>query len=209
MRFTPSAWLSVYANAVSGVSVTFSAPPLSGASGSFAGGLNTATTNANGLATSAALTANTKSGSYNISASASLTGAVNFSETNIAGSPVKVVITPTPSTAMASSTTNITLGLQLVDQYGNNTTSSGTTTLRLGSSSTAGFFTSSLGASGTMGATLNVSFTGTGTANAYYGDEFAADPIITATDPSIVWQCTSACYDAVTDTFLYCTYSFI
>src|SRR4029077_19801463 len=47
-----------FGNAVSGVSVTF-VPPGSGASGAFAGGVNTASTNASGLATSAAFTANT------------------------------------------------------------------------------------------------------------------------------------------------------
>src|SRR6202030_3698018 len=39
-------------NPVSGVTVTFTAPAQTGASGTFAGGANTATTNASGVATS-------------------------------------------------------------------------------------------------------------------------------------------------------------
>ena len=71
-----------YGNPVSGVTVTFT-PPGSGASGTFAGGVNTAVTNASGLATSVTFTANaTSGGPYNITASASGTNTVNFSETN-------------------------------------------------------------------------------------------------------------------------------
>jgi len=55
-------------NPVSGATVTFTAPS-SGASGSFAGGVNTATTNSSGVATSAAFTANSTSGSYTVTAS--------------------------------------------------------------------------------------------------------------------------------------------
>ena len=54
-------------NPVAGVTVTFSAPS-TGASGSFAGGVNTAVTNANGVATSATFTANGTAGSYTVTA---------------------------------------------------------------------------------------------------------------------------------------------
>ena len=54
-------------NLVPGVTVTFTAPG-SGASGTFAGGVNTAVTNASGVATSATFTANSASGSYNVNA---------------------------------------------------------------------------------------------------------------------------------------------
>ena len=50
-------------NPIPGMTVTFSAPG-SGASGTFAGGVNTAVTNASGIATAAAFTANTIAGSY-------------------------------------------------------------------------------------------------------------------------------------------------
>src|SRR5205814_3986503 len=48
-------------NPVAGVTVTFGVPG-SGASGSFAGGVNTATTNGSGVATSATFTANNVAG---------------------------------------------------------------------------------------------------------------------------------------------------
>ncbi len=52
-------------NPVAGVTVTFTAPG-SGTSGTFAGGVNTAVTDANGIATSAAFTANNATGSYTV-----------------------------------------------------------------------------------------------------------------------------------------------
>src|SRR5437879_12220591 len=54
-------------NPVSGVTVTFSAPG-SGASGTFAGGVASATTNACGVATVAAFTGNTTAGGYKVTA---------------------------------------------------------------------------------------------------------------------------------------------
>ena len=68
-------------NPVSGVTVTFTAPA-SAASGSFAGGVNTALTNASGVATSATFTANGTGGSYVVSASALALTPATFSLTN-------------------------------------------------------------------------------------------------------------------------------
>lgn len=80
-------------NPVSGVEVTFT-PPAGGASGTFAGGVNTATTNASGVATSAVITANgTAGGPYNVVASAIGASSANFALTNIAVPPGKVAIT--------------------------------------------------------------------------------------------------------------------
>ncbi len=68
----------------SGVVVTFTAPS-SGASGTFAGGVNTATTDSNGLATSAAFTANGTAGAYTVAATVSgVSTPANFSLTNTA-----------------------------------------------------------------------------------------------------------------------------
>ncbi|HXM51391.1 MAG TPA: hypothetical protein VN956_26345, partial [Pyrinomonadaceae bacterium] len=74
-------------NPVSGVTVTFAAPG-SGASGTFAGGANTATTNAQGVATAAIFTANSVAGGpYNVTATvAGVATPANFSLTNLAGS---------------------------------------------------------------------------------------------------------------------------
>jgi hypothetical protein len=70
-----------------GVVVTFT-PPATGASATFAGGVNTATTNATGLATSVQVSANAiVGGPYNVVASATVAGApqtCNFSLTNSA-----------------------------------------------------------------------------------------------------------------------------
>jgi hypothetical protein len=71
-----------------GVVVTFTAPDQTLASATFAGGVNTATTNASGLATSVAVSANgIVGGPYNVTASASIgdaTPTCNFSLTNSA-----------------------------------------------------------------------------------------------------------------------------
>src|SRR5258706_1219338 len=71
-------------NPVNGVTVTFTAPT-SGASGTFAGGVNTATTNAQGVATAAVFTANgTVGGPYNVTAAvAGVTTPASFSLTNL------------------------------------------------------------------------------------------------------------------------------
>ena len=71
-------------NPVAGVTVTFTAPG-SGASGTFAGGVDTAVTDANGIATSAAFTANNTSGSYTVGATAwGANGSATFALTNAA-----------------------------------------------------------------------------------------------------------------------------
>jgi len=67
-----------------GVTVTFTAPS-SGASGTFAGGVNTATTDANGKATSPPFTANSTAGTYTVTASVSgASTPASFSLTNTA-----------------------------------------------------------------------------------------------------------------------------
>ena len=68
----------------SGVTVTFTAPS-TGASGTFAGGVNTATTDANGKATSAVFTANSTAGAYTVTATApGASTPASFSLTNAA-----------------------------------------------------------------------------------------------------------------------------
>jgi hypothetical protein len=88
-------------NPLPGVTVTFTAPAQNGASGTFAGGVNTATTNASGVATPPAFAANSIAGGpYNVTAS--VTGAATsatFSLTNIdftidEAGPAIVQITP-------------------------------------------------------------------------------------------------------------------
>jgi hypothetical protein len=78
-------------NPLSGVTVTYTAPPQSGASGTFAGGVITAVTNASGIATAVVFTANAKAGSYNVVAT---TGglSVSFALTNTAGAPATIAV---------------------------------------------------------------------------------------------------------------------
>ena len=77
-------------NPISGLSVTFTAPS-TGASGSFTGSA-TVTTNASGIATAPAFTANGTAGTYSVSASVVGLGATaSFSLTNQAGAPGIVV----------------------------------------------------------------------------------------------------------------------
>ena len=82
--------LDQYSNPVSGVTVTFTPPSQSGASGTFAGGVNTATTNSNGLGTSATFTANNNQGSYAVTASVS--GVVATASFNLTNSPAAPII---------------------------------------------------------------------------------------------------------------------
>ena len=90
---------------LAGVQVTFSAPT-SGASGTFAGGATTATalTNASGVATAPAFTANGTSGSFGVTASAPRVGApATFSLTNLTvNTPVTVSLTPSSVSLLPS-----------------------------------------------------------------------------------------------------------
>ena len=111
------------------------------------------TTNASGQATASAFSANTKSGgAYSVTTAVSgVTSPPTFSETNTAGAPNQVNITPTPTSTAASTTTSIALGFQLVDQYGNNTTAgTGGISLSVSSTSTKDFFSSANGGTGAI-----------------------------------------------------------
>jgi hypothetical protein len=94
-------------NPVSGAIVVFQAPA-KGPSGTFAGAANptmpattTATSDANGVATSAAFTANTTAGNYTVIASVGMSATVNLNLTNLPGPPAVIVATSplTPQSA--------------------------------------------------------------------------------------------------------------
>ena len=80
-------------NPVSGATVTFTAPAQTGASATFAGGVNTAVTNAQGVATSATVSANNFAGAYSVIASCGSASTAAFSLTNQSGPAAKVVVT--------------------------------------------------------------------------------------------------------------------
>ena len=107
--------------AVSGVTVMF-APPASGASGTFAGGVNTAVTNPSGVATSASFTANATTGAYTIFANvAGIATRASFALTNVAGTGgISTTLVPSSyvTTAGTSSGQPVASSLDLLDESG-------------------------------------------------------------------------------------------
>jgi hypothetical protein len=102
-------------NPVPDVTVTFTAPAQTGASGTFAGGVNTAATDASGLATSSVFTANGNAGGpYTVTATAAgIATPANFSLTNTAAAG-DFTLTSTsaspPTTAGSTNSATVTAG---------------------------------------------------------------------------------------------------
>jgi hypothetical protein len=141
-------------NLLSGVTVTFAAPA-TGASALFGGSATaTAVTNASGVATAPALTANGVAGTYTVTAGvAGLIQTGAFSLTNLAGAPAAITATAgTPQSAVVS--VAFTTALQAtVKDAGNNPVSGVTVTFTApGSSASASF-----GGSATATAVTNAS----------------------------------------------------
>ena len=109
-----------YGNPVGGATVTFNAPA-SGASGTFAGGVNTATTNAQGVATAPVFTANTTVGAYTVTATIGThTTSPGFALTNQPGAPAAITATGgTPQTAKINTAFATNLTATVVDAFGN------------------------------------------------------------------------------------------
>ena len=163
--------------AASGVTVTFAAPG-SGASGTFAGGLNTAVTNGSGVATSAVFRANsTAGGPYNVSATVASITPVNFSLRNTAAAPASITVTSGSPQSTAISTAFGAVLTATVRDSGSNPVSGVTVTFAVpgsGASATiAGGLTAVTNASGV--ATTGI-LTANSTAGAY---------IVTASVPSV------------------------
>jgi type II secretory pathway pseudopilin PulG len=124
----------------------------------------------------------THAGTPTITASGALTSATQ-NETINAGAGSQLGFSFNPSSATASSTTNVTVTLLVEDQFGNATTNStgNSQTVTVSSSSAGGFFATSSGASGTLGGTINVTIAnGASSASTFYGDETAGSPTLTA-----------------------------
>src|SRR5215471_241186 len=107
-------------NPVSGATVTFAAPG-SGASGTFACGVTTATTNASGVATAAIFTANSTAGSYAVTASVSgVASNANFSLNNVAGAAASITATAgTPQNATVNSAFAVQFQATVKDSFNN------------------------------------------------------------------------------------------
>lgn len=173
-------------NPVSGVTVTF-APPASGPSGTFAGGVNTAVTNASGLATSAVFTTNGTSGAaYNVVAS---TGgfSTNFSVTNTPGPAATISATAGTPQSIAISTAFPTALSATVKDAGGNGVSGVTVTFTAPSSGASGTFA---GATTTTTAVTNAS--GVATASVFTSNTTVGSYSVTATAPGVATPATFA-----------------
>src|SRR6266571_4327311 len=158
-------------NPVSGVTVTFTAPA-SGASGTFAGGVNTATTNAQGVATAAVFTANsTAGGPYNVTASvAGAATPANFSLTNVAGAPASIAATAGTPQSATINTAFVTQLQATVKDAGNNPVSGATVTFTVPASGASGTFAGGVNTALTnvQGVATAAIFTANGTAGGPY-----------------------------------------
>jgi hypothetical protein len=109
-------------NPLNGLTVTFTAPG-SGASGTFAGGVNTAVTNASGVATSRVFTANgTAGGPYNVATTvAGVATPANFSLTNTVGAPGSMTanVGTTPQSITVNTAFPTALAVTVKDAGGN------------------------------------------------------------------------------------------
>uniref|UniRef100_Q020K9 Ig domain protein, group 1 domain protein n=1 Tax=Solibacter usitatus (strain Ellin6076) TaxID=234267 RepID=Q020K9_SOLUE len=108
-----------FQNPIPGASVTFAAPSSGGASVSF-GSSAAVMTDVNGVATSAAMTANGQAGSFQVTAST--TGgasSASFGLTNLAGSANKLSFIQQPTDTAAGAKITPPVKVQLQDSFGN------------------------------------------------------------------------------------------
>jgi hypothetical protein len=162
-------------NPVSGVVVTFTAPT-TGASGTFANGTNTttATTNANGVATSTAFTANgTAGGPYTVTATvAGVSTPANFSLTNTVGAPASITATSgTPQSATINTAFAAPLVATVLDK-GSNPVSGVTVTFTAPASGASGTFANgtntTMATTNASGVATSTTFTANGTVGGPY-----------------------------------------
>ena len=168
-------------NPVVGATVTFSAPS-SGASGTFSGGLTTTTamTNASGIASSPTFSANSKVGTYTVTASVSgASSPANFALTNTVGLPATITVTSgTPQSATVSTAFGAPLVATVVD-VGNNPVGGVIVTFTPPASGASGTF-----AGGITTATTNAS--GVATSSIFTANGTAGGPyIVAATAPGV------------------------
>ncbi len=165
-----------FSNPIQGVIVTFTKPD-TGASGTFAGGINTATTDSAGRATAPTFTANTKAGTYAVSATApGVASPANFSLTNTAGSAASITSTAgTPQSTQVGTTFSVLLQATVKDAA-NNPVNGATVTFTAPSSGASGTFANNLP---TTTATTNAS--GIATATTFRANLTAASYSVNAT----------------------------
>jgi len=159
----------VFGNPVPNQTVTFDAPT-TGASGTFAGGVNTAKTNASGVATAAVFTANAVAGSYTVTANiGSFTTDPGFALTNLPGAPASVTATGgTPQTTAVNTAFANPLQATVKDSFGN-PVAGVTVTFVPPTSGASGTFAGGVNTATTdsEGVATSVVFTANGTAGSY------------------------------------------
>jgi hypothetical protein len=159
----------VYGNATPGKTVTFNVPT-SGASGTFAGGVTTATTNAQGVATAAVFSANAVAGSYSVTADiGTLTSNPDFALTNLAGPPATVAASGgTPQTASINTAFANPLEATVKDSFGN-AVPGAVVTFTAPTSGASGTFAGGVntGTTNAAGVATSAVFTANGTAGSY------------------------------------------
>jgi hypothetical protein len=158
-----------FGNPVPGATVTFTAPS-SGATGTFAGNLNTAKTNAQGVATATVFTANTIAGAYTVTAGVgTLITNPGFALTNTAGAPASITATGgTPQTTAINTAFANPFQATVNDSFGN-PVSGATVTFTAPASGASGSFAGGVNTATTnsAGVATSVSFTANGTAGTY------------------------------------------
>jgi hypothetical protein len=158
-----------FGNPVAGATVTFTAPG-SGASGTFAGGVNTAKTNALGVATAPVFTANTTAGAYTVTAKVgTVTTSPGFALTNLAGAPAAITATAgTPQTATVNTAFAADLAATVKDAFGNPVTGA-TVTFNAPASGASGTFAGGVNTATTNAAGVATAavFTANGTVGSY------------------------------------------
>ena len=147
--------------------VTFTAPA-SGASGSFAGGQTTATTDAAGIATSAVFTANGTVGSYGVTASAPGGLSTSFALTNTTGTLSIAVSSGSPQSAQINTAFGSPLAV-IVKDSGNNPVSGVVVTFTAPGSGASGSFAGAQNTSTTnaSGIATSAVFTANATVGSY------------------------------------------
>ena len=113
-----------FGNPVPNATVTFTAPALTGASGTFAGGgvTKTAQTDSTGTATATTFTADTTAGAYTVTAGVgSVATTADFSLTNTPGAPAAIAANAgsTPQTAQVGQAFATALTVTVSDSFGN------------------------------------------------------------------------------------------
>jgi hypothetical protein len=170
--------VTIGGSAASGIAVTFTAPS-SGASGTFANGKATEidTTDANGLATSTTFTANSITGEYAVTATATASGqsaSVNFGVANTAA-PVLVVNAANGSLQTALVGTTFTLPLSAVVDQNGSPVSGVTVTFTAPSSGASGTF-----AGGALTDEVATDSNGIATSSAFTANSVAGQYQVTA-----------------------------